>query len=380
MHVTAIAASNPNPHSLISDDDFRIIQRGGLYVKKNWLCAEQVGLLRQDIASLRQQRGEAAAGQKGRLLFAPSGLSNRVAGDTNAFGASDRLTCTITPDVPGGGTNRKVVDQKLNELKRELEDELFGLAPGSLELVEQYYSISPVGANLARHMDERHEETKGEKAWDVETRRSISWLVYLNDAWTGGGEFVGYCRRSTGTKCGSNDGNLQVGWQAEESDGLFAPVFLDSWIKTPTNRHSDGGPRSSSAQQENRQPNDERMWHPMLALYRISNDGNEHRVYLSDPFGPESPTWPSEMELTPKAFAAALAGQLYTKYLGSFISVESISDVVSPTHVVPTGGTLVLFDSATVPHEVLATTDGERLALAGWFHEPTQAFPDWYGT
>ena len=35
--------------------------------------------------------------------------------------------------------------------------------------------------------------------------------------------------------------------------------------------------------------------------------------------------------------------------------------------VVPKGGTLVLFDSKTVEHEVLAT-NRERLAVVGWFH------------
>lgn len=34
-----------------------------------------------------------------------------------------------------------------------------------------------------------------------------------------------------------------------------------------------------------------------------------------------------------------------------------------------TGGTLVLFDSVCVPHEVLATRGRERYACSGWFHE-----------
>ena len=43
----------------------------------------------------------------------------------------------------------------------------------------------------------------------------------------------------------------------------------------------------------------------------------------------------------------------------------------------PIGGTLLLFDSVAVPHEVLATTAGERWAMAGWFHQPSQPVPDW---
>jgi Rps23 Pro-64 3,4-dihydroxylase Tpa1-like proline 4-hydroxylase len=46
--------------------------------------------------------------------------------------------------------------------------------------------------------------------------------------------------------------------------------------------------------------------------------------------------------------------------------------------VAPRGGTLVLFDSVTSPHEVTAVGDGEaRVAMAGWFHESQQEFPQW---
>jgi hypothetical protein len=38
----------------------------------------------------------------------------------------------------------------------------------------------------------------------------------------------------------------------------------------------------------------------------------------------------------------------------------------------PLGGTLVLFDSVSLPHEVLATKTKERWACSGWFHEDQQ--------
>lgn len=38
----------------------------------------------------------------------------------------------------------------------------------------------------------------------------------------------------------------------------------------------------------------------------------------------------------------------------------------------PLGGTLVLFDSVALPHEVLATVGRERFACSGWFHEDQQ--------
>mmetsp|Transcript_7401 Transcript_7401/g.7490 ORF Transcript_7401/g.7490 Transcript_7401/m.7490 type:complete len:97 (+) Transcript_7401:3-293(+) len=43
----------------------------------------------------------------------------------------------------------------------------------------------------------------------------------------------------------------------------------------------------------------------------------------------------------------------------------------------PRGGSLVLFDSVTLPHQVMETLKGERLVLAGWMHEQQQPIPDW---
>jgi hypothetical protein len=37
--------------------------------------------------------------------------------------------------------------------------------------------------------------------------------------------------------------------------------------------------------------------------------------------------------------------------------------------VAPEGGTLVLFDSVSLPHEVMSTKRRPRLACTGWFHE-----------
>ena len=43
--------------------------------------------------------------------------------------------------------------------------------------------------------------------------------------------------------------------------------------------------------------------------------------------------------------------------------------------IVPTRGSLVIFDSVLLPHQVERIVRGRRVALAGWFHEPTQAIP-----
>ena len=43
----------------------------------------------------------------------------------------------------------------------------------------------------------------------------------------------------------------------------------------------------------------------------------------------------------------------------------------------PRGATLVIFDSVTVPHEVLPTIEGERLLLFGFFAEERCIPPTW---
>ena len=49
--------------------------------------------------------------------------------------------------------------------------------------------------------------------------------------------------------------------------------------------------------------------------------------------------------------------------------------------ILPQRGSLVVFDSVKLPHQVQLINDGTRLALAGWFHERTQEFPDiFYGS
>lgn len=58
-----------------------------------------------------------------------------------------------------------------------------------------------------------------------------------------------------------------------------------------------------------------------------------------------------------------------TSYLGEDPG-EQIKDVA------PTGGTLVVFDSVALPHEVMPTLARERWAASGWFHEKQQPEPN----
>ena len=44
--------------------------------------------------------------------------------------------------------------------------------------------------------------------------------------------------------------------------------------------------------------------------------------------------------------------------------------------ITPLRGSLVVFDSVTMAHQVQTIKKGKRVALAGWFHEATQPFPE----
>ena len=47
--------------------------------------------------------------------------------------------------------------------------------------------------------------------------------------------------------------------------------------------------------------------------------------------------------------------------------------------IAPIRGSLVIFDSVQLPHEVLEMKSGTRVALAGWWHEQTQELPISWG-
>lgn len=362
------------------------IRQGKIYVQHDFLSFDEVMTLRKDIKQLLHHKSNP---------FHRSGLSNRVEGDQNIFNQADRLTCTINPYLWKGDEEysfiRSLVEEKLEALKHELElstSHSDGKKP-EYNLAEMYYSISPEGSSLPRHQDERHEETKGEKAWIEDTRRSISWLIYLNTDWdkSCGGEFRAYCRKCNRTvQCGAHEGNIQVGWLRNNVKGNslspeFEPVFLDSWVKTLSDYY-----REDSIDNHDDDDHYENLkWQPFSALYRLKSFDSlrQEREYVSNAFCANSPSWPKESNLKPSDFIKALSQLLLNDDLRErFIGLEQIGDSdITVVDVSPFGGTLVLFDSVVIPHEVLEVkSGGERLAIAGWFHEVICPFPDWYGT
>lgn len=250
--------------------------------------------------------------------------------------------------------------RRMKQLKLELAEHLqrptlASGAGGSLESTwrhhEMTYNWYEPGASLGRHLDEHHEETKGPLGWSRPSRRSVTWLVYLNEDWKDeeGGALHCFPRIAPSqVQVGAEQGNLQVGWL-----GGDCPVFLDS-------NRPDG----------------------MSALYSLAVEGAD-RQYLSPDF---IPTRPARFDtfIIPQLrehFQQISTARLDPRFAGvANAQLASMPALEKPINegtldVPPEGGTLVLFDSVSLPHKVLAVTGNRRrIAATGWFHEDSKTF------
>jgi Rps23 Pro-64 3,4-dihydroxylase Tpa1-like proline 4-hydroxylase len=121
-----------------------------------------------------------------------------------------------------------------------------------------------------------------------------------------------------------------------------------------------------------------------------SKDGN-CAFYIDDPSGSGVQYITRDFHAHPILFVSG--GELLTKKLlvnrhdfaqrfhfieppksliGDLMASTKLATDESALEVEPNGGTLVLFDSVSLPHEVLATRGRERWATSGWFHEDQQ--------
>ena len=73
-----------------------------------------------------------------------------------------------------------------------------------------YTRFAP-GASLARHVDEHHEETKGTEGWRAPTRRSVTWLVYLNERDVAGGRLGPLGRAAAHAEARLDHGRVATG-------------------------------------------------------------------------------------------------------------------------------------------------------------------------
>ena len=353
---SSAAASSVAAPSLLSPGSIEKIAQGGVAVEHNWLPPDLVKSLRADAKELFN------AGQ-----FQPDGLTNtaRSRSEQGFTSKADRQTfrggADWSSDV-GDSAARKEFADRMRQLRSELAAGLDRptLEPEGKLRHEMTYNWYEPGAKLGRHLDEHHEETKGTKGWRYPTRRSVTWLVYLNDGWTAdeGGALrcflISDRELSRNAQVGAHQGNLQVGWL----DGKD-PVFLDCF------RPSGGA-----------------------ALYRLAaakgkKGTKEDGIQILSSSDFDVPRQPIDFT---KFMASQYQGsfqQISTSRLDPrFVSADAATNSApaslaveesSTMDVVPSAGTLVLFDSVSLPHQVQPVTgQRQRIAATGWYHEESQ--------
>ncbi len=364
--LTSIQTNNGND-PLLPSSVYSTIQEGGIAVIPNFIPESEFNPLRSDAQNLWNDKkfstdALAGYGSKGKFDV-----------------AKDRAVLRLPQwkSESGNYENRKRFGNLMGAVRSELAYNLNrpNLAKGAATTMyghgstEISYTRFGPGAFLKRHVDEHHEELKGVDGWNKPTRRSVSWLIYLNDAdWDGrkdGGQLRCFKRKmKPGGVIGSNsNGDLQIGWlRATAVDPNERPVYLDG------KKHNHGD----------------------CAMYVVNG---ETKTYISKPFQTNPIMYVSGSETLvkkvlfadrkdladrfqliepPKSRITDILTKRDKEYLGSGQDAsvdEELEDVD------PRGGTLVLFDSVSLPHEVLATKNKERWACSGWFHEDQQPLP-----
>ena len=311
---TTPAAAKPQ---LLPAEAWDRIRTGRVHVERDFIDATLAQRLRAD-ATLLQERG----------LFRPDGLSRLgEAKERQGFNRGDRQTYAGGWEASeGDSAARRLLAGKLAALRREAALALRRPSMGRAGAVadERSYNWYEPGASLRRHGDEFHEETKGPKGWLLPTRRSLTWLLYLNKEWRAeeGGALRAYerarpCDHAVGA---TDDGDVQVGWVGEDRE---VPVFF-------------------------------------------GEDEHGERV-LYDALGHVRGGCAAGVAAPPLATIADAGVRLIR---GSLDRNEAAPPGEVAREIRPVAGTLLLFDSVAVPHEVLAVTaERPRVACTGWFHE-----------
>lgn len=341
----------------LKQSDYDTIASGRIAVMPDFLPPSEIAALKRDASSLWNDH-----------LFSTDALASY--GTSGNFDPSkDRAVLKLKQWKNanlGNFETRQLFGARMQELRADLAynlnrprltqgESVTKYGSGSTEI--SYTRFGP-GAYLKRHVDEHHEELKGTAGWEQPTRRSLSWLIYLNEDWNAnvdGGCLRCYERAARTARIvgARRDGDLQIGWlRPTLGDPYERPVFMD-------------------AQRPGKDGH--------CAMY-VDGDGNTVE-YISKDFNAHPTLFVAGSELLAQKTLIAnseTASRFHfieppKSKLNDFLaSVSPNSDDETPKDIEPTAGTLVVFDSVSLPHEVLATTNKERWATSGWFHEDQQ--------
>jgi Rps23 Pro-64 3,4-dihydroxylase Tpa1-like proline 4-hydroxylase len=365
----------------LPDSVVETINRGDIAQVENFLSQSEVSKLRAD-AQLLFRDGHFitdSLANYGKNAGAKDKAQFDIRRDRSVCPAYIPSKAQLGPFVNeqlGNSDTRRRLTETIASVRQDLSKGLDrpGMAalPDGMYNHELSYTRFGAGAFLKRHVDEHHEELKGVRGWSTATRRSLSWLIYLNesdwDAQKDGGCLRTYPRIARNVdKVGAHNGDLQIGWLSPTAqDPMERPVFLDG--------RRQGEPGN-------------------CALYYIQSDNDEGgriRVpkYLTKDFKADPYLFLSTGDWVVQhvLIQDRMFGERFhyleppksqlTNFMDANLKTNTAATVGEGVlDIPPTGGTLVVFDSVSLPHEVLATSERERWAISGWFHEAQQNLP-----
>lgn len=337
------------------------LESGRAVVVRNWLPPEECAALRADVRECFE------GGQFTNFVLSrnPGKKADREANDRwimPSFYKSRGVDGPFADPAVGDFALRQRFKARMAEVKAALSSRLHDrptLANDFRQSHEIEYLRYGVGARLQRHTDEHHVELQRPNGSRIPkkpnaTRRSVTWMVYLNDGWEAedGGQLRLHERLNPAVApVGARGPDLQVGWLRATPVEGEQPVFLDPLRPGPENEncvlytYDAGGNKRDLSQKP----------FANVALYlgggdamarklMVDNSADAGRLHLID-----APKSLVSSVLPPPGDAGEDGG-------------ERVRDIV------PKAGTLVLFDSVSLPHEVLRT-NRERYGIQGWFHE-----------
>lgn len=369
----AVAADDNNIRSnnILPPGTIEQLQAGRAVVIPNWLSAAEAAVLRDDCQACFEQgefsnfvySKDNAGKQDHDPWFMPSFYPRRAADQGDGPFANPQV---------GNFAARQQIKAKMAQVKASLAHELQDLRPTLANDVKQTHEMEYIrygaGGFLKRHTDERHLELKRPNASRLPlkpnaSRRSITWLVYLNNDWEAardGGQLRVYERLHAATvPVGARGRDLQIGWlQAVDGSRGEEPVFLDPL--RPAQEGADITDKEScilyTCDSTGQKRYLSRKPFANIALYLGGGDDMARKLMIDNPDDAKR----FHLIDAPKSAVSAM--------LASSSATLTANDGEGYRDIAPATGTLVMFDSVSLPHQVLQT-NRERFGVQGWFHE-----------
>ena len=351
VDMAANAATAPPSSSSdlgLSAETIQTIASGRAAIIPNFLSLEECAELRQDVKQCYE-----GGYFKNFILSTNPKKADKQANDRwimPSFYKSSRTDGPFVDPNVGNFALRQRFKARMAQVKAYLAQNLEGrptLANDLPQTHEMEFLRYGVGARLQRHTDEHHVEIQRPNGSRLPkksnaTRRSVTFIVYLDDEWKAddGGELRLHERANPSiARVGSRGQDLQVGWLKATATQGEQPVFLDPLRP---------GPESESCMlytfDENGTKRDlSSKPFANIALHLGGGDTIARKLMVED----KADAQRFHLIDAPKSLVATLSNPP-SKPAGED-GGEMIRDIA------PKAGTLVLFDSVSVPHEVIAT-------------------------